>query len=45
MFATELGVKIVLEAMNLFVGNGYIKYYPLALHVRDSKAAEILGCI
>jgi alkylation response protein AidB-like acyl-CoA dehydrogenase len=41
MHATDLCMKIVVDCLQLFGGNGYLKAYPLERLVRDAKLNQI----
>lgn len=41
LFASEMGTKIALEALQSLGGNGYINEYPTGRFVRDAKLYEI----
>lgn len=41
LFATDAGMDITLDALQVFGGYGYLEDYPMARRVRDAKACQI----
>ncbi len=41
MHVTDLGMRIVVDCLQVFGGNGYLKAYPLERFVRDAKLNQI----
>lgn len=41
LFATDLGMRITTDCLQLFGGNGYLKEFPLERFMRDAKLNQI----
>ncbi|MDD5431981.1 MAG: acyl-CoA dehydrogenase family protein [Candidatus Omnitrophica bacterium] len=41
MYASDVAMKVTLDAMQLFGGYGYMKDYPIEKYVRDAKITQI----
>ena len=41
MFASDVAMKVSVDALQLFGGYGYMKDYPIEKYVRDAKITQI----
>jgi len=41
MFASDVAMKVTVDALQIFGGYGYMKDYPIEKYVRDAKITQI----
>ena len=41
MYASDVAMKVTVDALQLFGGYGYMKDYPIEKYVRDAKITQI----